>query len=250
MGNSDEERAHALRAAARAREDARRAEEANRLPLADLCDALFREDGCAGMNAVTTIRAAVSLGVDSAPDATDLARFEVFRPVLLMLRCGRLHAKGRRAWMADHEDIPAEFWGPIPEDVPSRYIGFMTNTAAIDDTEYTDIVIDRRQAAAIWPAPPTGPEAPPKPDLDGQVKASMPAAGIDQEALEAWYRQRIEDAEANGIPPSRADDERAAREQFGQGGRKIVRDLRNRLAPKDWKKGGRPSGPREPKSKK
>ena len=62
---------------------------------------------------------------------------------------------------------------------------------------------------------------------------------FSQAELDQWYGVRVEEFEATGRIPSRADDWKAAGEVFKDIPRSKVRDVRNRLAPNPWHKRGR-----------
>jgi hypothetical protein len=63
---------------------------------------------------------------------------------------------------------------------------------------------------------------------------------FSQAELDQWFGVRVQEFEAAGTIPSRADDLDAAHEVFGKNiPRSKVRDVRNRLAPNPWHKQGR-----------
>lgn len=82
-------------------------------------------------------------------------------------------------------------------------------------------------------------------DLDGKAdnrRARAPGRFSPRE-VEEWYRQRVENWPPDSPPPSREDDEAAAREALGTGvTREAVRRARRLLAPQSWRTQGRRPG--------
>ena len=57
--------------------------------------------------------------------------------------------------------------------------------------------------------------------------------------MQVWYRQRVATWDATIPPPSREDDERAAKDHFQvKGLRELVRQVRTEEAPHDWTNDG------------
>jgi hypothetical protein len=57
--------------------------------------------------------------------------------------------------------------------------------------------------------------------------------------MAAWYKQRVVEHDPLNPPPSRPEDEKAAKDHFRRGGLKaLVRAARNEFAPIAWKESG------------
>jgi hypothetical protein len=82
----------------------------------------------------------------------------------------------------------------------------------------------------------------PKENGPEQRPHSMPTS----EMVNSWYRERVADHDPQLLPPTRSEDERAAKIHFKRGGLKeLVRAARNDFAPDAWKE----PGPRGRKAK-
>jgi hypothetical protein len=84
---------------------------------------------------------------------------------------------------------------------------------------------------------PHGREAAPKREGSGKEERKQTTRRPLKSDLEAVYKQRI-DTYLGKKPPTRIDDEKWVKEQFGLGVKK-ARDLRRNLAPPEWRKPGR-----------
>jgi hypothetical protein len=84
---------------------------------------------------------------------------------------------------------------------------------------------------------PSGREAAPNREVGGKEERKSTARPPLKRGIEAAYKQRIKIYRGKK-PPSRIDDEKWAKEQFGLGVTK-ARDLRRNLAPPDWREPGR-----------
>jgi hypothetical protein len=79
--------------------------------------------------------------------------------------------------------------------------------------------------------------APRKPDIGGESKRPHPVSDRD---LRSWYDERVAALTAGGGAPSGQADWEAAKRQFpGRITRNRLRELRDQLAPPEWKKQGR-----------
>jgi hypothetical protein len=80
--------------------------------------------------------------------------------------------------------------------------------------------------------------APCKPDIGGE--STKPAPPVSDRDLRTWYEKRVTELTASGEAPSGEADWEAARRQFPERvTRNRVRELRDQLAPREWKKQGR-----------
>jgi hypothetical protein len=88
---------------------------------------------------------------------------------------------------------------------------------------------------AEWEAWLAGHPPAPTPKENGQQRAPKPTA----ERMGSWYRQRVADHDPSQPPPTRREDEKAAKADFECGGLKdLVREARNKYAPAQWKESG------------
>jgi hypothetical protein len=97
---------------------------------------------------------------------------------------------------------------------------------------WSDLAIRSGECMRRWPGAPI---------LAAKAKAphARRAALPTREKVETCYRRRVDDHDPQQPPPSRLDDERAAKKHFGRSGLKdLVRAARNKLAPNPWRESG------------
>ena len=94
------------------------------------------------------------------------------------------------------------------------------------------------ESSAVTEAETTSVEPPDEADTTARDdQTSQAPAAFSSAKLEAWYKLRVREWPKGKAPPSRADDERAAKAAVGAT-REAIRKARTKWAPESWHKTG------------
>ncbi len=159
---------------------------------------------------------------------------------------GLLVGYGRQSPKEPAQVIPPSYWpfsqfdwgsrslksdGWLYRDV--RFIHVPTAPEDVRAAIETDLIKARVDPLPIWCQ-----------GIDGSTQASAGVAGpgkFSQARLESWYPRWVDECSKNGVRPSIEDDWKAAKAALGAGvTREVVRKIRAKYAPVDWKARGRP----------
>jgi len=147
---------------------------------------------------------------------------------------GRIEIRGHYRGIGESQPVPIQsMQNPTLLDYylegPTIFDYFWSGASR---DRWTNLWIDAAKCTAQWPGAPI---SAPKENVSRVHGAPMPTP----EKMGTWYRQRIADHDPQQPPPSRLDDERAAKEYFERGGLKnLVRVARNKFAPITWRESG------------
>jgi hypothetical protein len=170
--------------------------------------------------------------------------------IINRLSNGDLHAWGRRNGEGAHEEIPDKEWRGLqfypagmaetrlwPER-SSPHAGRpdgVTRVRGADEGAappfWTDVIFERAAVLENWSDP-----------LQELLNNKHPKAPLSEAGLERWYLARMKACDDAGRRYySRDEDEKAAREEFGQRvTTQRIRKMRNRLLPSEVRRGGAP----------
>ena len=148
---------------------------------------------------------------------------------------GGVTTKGRRA-----PNLPVEIIDPA-EFVCLEIDGVNAVDPRTGKTIFYDLLVCARELIGVKSEDSSRSEfssAPRNPDIGGE--ATKPGPPVSNRDLRSWYEERVAELTAGGGAPSGEADWEAAKRQFpGRITRNRLRELRDQLAPLEWKKQGR-----------
>ena len=163
------------------------------------------------------------------------------RELLGACYAGALTMTGRSLYGGLSQEIPAAAFATFQfsERDGSECLG-PPNLADADC--WCDLMLQADQARSVWPPSGAAPDAITTVTPNCKVTSKPRKPTFDE--VSAWYAQSVMDHDPKRLPPSRPEDEKAARQYFatqglnGRGIRHLVRCARARHAPASWKERG------------
>jgi hypothetical protein len=154
---------------------------------------------------------------------------EVQKQIITAAKAGLISVQGRATGLSDLGTIDRAAWKHI--EIDPRFLTLRVNQNVLfynSISQWTEIEFSCFEILRQWP---------PKSESSAAISKSPK---FSKAQVEAVYIQYVESWPAEAAPPTREDDLQAMQQKFGQGvSNPVIRDLRRRFAPIEWRKSGR-----------